>query len=170
MDSPHPRRRPVGRGHLHGPRDRVQRRLLGARRAPRLAHRTAAARVRAGGLHCRRRRRRRPDEPVLGEALRERGVRQPRAHLGLPRRHAGVGRGGRARGARGLGARRRVGAEYRPPEELYRDGVAGPHGACVTKDAPGAPWVKTALDPSATIVSPAGGAPRLAASRMWCGE
>ena len=28
-----------------------------------------------------------------------------------------------------------------------------------TKDAPGAPWVKTALDPSATIVSPAGGAP-----------
>ncbi len=42
-----------------------------------------------------------------------------------------MGRGGRARGARGLGARRRVGAEYRPPEELYRDGVAGPHGACV---------------------------------------
>lgn len=27
-----------------------------------------------------------------------------------------------------------------------------------TKDSPSAPWVKTALDPSATIVSPAGGA------------
>lgn len=113
----------MGRGHLHRPRHRLQRRLLGTRRRARLPHyphhhnnhrRTRPARR---ALHC--------------ETLRQRRVRQPRKDLGIPRGHAVVGRGGHARGAHGLGARRRVGAEHWPAAELHRHREPGPHGARV---------------------------------------
>jgi hypothetical protein len=102
------RRRPVGRRRVRGARHRVQRRVVGAGRASWLAAGTERGWA----------------APVSRETIRERGVRQYRQNLGVLRRDAGLGGGGRAGGPCGLGARRRLGSEYRAAAFVHRDCVA----------------------------------------------
>ena len=121
----------MGRRHLQRTRHRLQRRLLGASCPPRLPHRSQPPPTlyipfspnQPRSSRCERR----STNPTTNtlEALRLRGLRQQRAYLGVQRRERIVGRGRGARGAHGLGARRRVGTEHWPPAQLHCYRITG---------------------------------------------
>lgn len=117
------------RRHLQRARNRLQRRLLGARDTARVAHHTLAGATRpraaCAGLHA-----------AGHQALRVRRLRQPRQALGVPRGDAELGRGRGAGGAHGLGARRRVGTEHWAAAQLHCDRVPGQVGTDLDKGQP----------------------------------